>query len=246
MIYLYGIARAADVPREALPWPAGIEGQPVTVMLTSSFAAVISRVAAEAFAEPQVEPRNLDLAWLAPRVIAHQNVVERACQWASFVPAAFATLFSGDTALESYLSREESRFRALLDDLQGQEEWGVKVVLDREAAKAEKLAARKPAWSGLPPGLQYLAERKAVLAIDQELNTEAGERLTALCRLVETMGARSAPALSPDAVSLLLPRSRFALLCELARRFESAGVRLELTGPFPPYSFVRNRAAAAA
>jgi hypothetical protein len=219
-------------------------------------AAILSRVAQSEFCGPAGEKNLQDLAWLAPRACRHEAVLEQVMRLGAVLPARFGTLFSSTASLESFMRQHEDAIRRFLERVRGQEEWAVKGFLDPARAEADWLARRrseKPGLPGLPPGLAYLQEQslriQAKEALDDRVAEVCGNLLEELNLLASEIVPRRIMAHErPDAAremvlnwALLLPS---AAVADFRGRIERAnveqnvgGLALEVSGPWPPYSF---------
>jgi hypothetical protein len=255
--YLYCLARLSRLP----PLPLvgrGLDGQnSLTVATCRDLAAVWSPVPVEDFSGPEAEERLRDLIWIGPRVIRHQEVVAGVMRHSPVLPVRFGTIFASLANLEKVLQRHSETIAGFLDRLTDQEEWAVKGMLDRSAAQEKlfslKLARESERLGALSPGTRYFQEQRLRAGCDQELQLW----LQAVCRKLWTdlgdyaaevrerrLLSREATGRDQDMVwnwALLMPRpavSGFqALIQDVNAQYAEHGLRLECTGPWPPYSF---------
>lgn len=252
--YLFCIARADLLP-PSLDLEGLEDGSKVLQERQGDLAAVLSEVSLEDFTGPQAEARLKDLAWLAPRALKHEQIIEETARRSPVLPARFGTIFSTLSSLEEQMSRHHDAIRAFLDRTDRAEEWGLKGYLDRgkaqERAVDEEMAARSPQLSA-SPGLRYMQERKlrgeADAKVSRWLRETAAEMKEQLSQTaLETAERRllAGPAEIPGEMVLnwafLVPksgadafRSKVELLGPTVRGW---GLALEIAGPFPPYSF---------
>lgn len=259
--WLYAVARGldvtlleelrgvADAPVSGVPVPAEAGGDPLI--------AVVSPVSLAEFGE-QALRRNLeDLDWLAATARAHDAVVAAVSGAASAaVPLRLATVCFDDDRVRELVDESRAEFATTLDALTGRTEWGVKVYTDpaalasTEAPTPATTAGTASATAG-GSGAAYLRRRKAALSAretGERLAAEHGERLHS--RLAEAAVAyrRHAPQdpkLSGERAHMVLNGAylvdddRANAFAELVRALdaEHEAVRVELTGPWPPYSF---------
>jgi hypothetical protein len=153
------------------------------------------------------------------------------------------------------LSDKEAQLHVILERVKGHEEWGVNVYCDRTVLlenitpRLREMAAT--AKSALP-GQSYLLQKKieALRADEGKLEIERTtkrieERLSGL-----SDGVSRVRVLKVETTEHGELRSKFAFLVskarledfrdaaeEIAREIESAGIRIELTGPWPAYNF---------
>ena len=141
-LYLYCLARIDRLPPSPL-WGQGLDGQnSLAVAIFQDLVAVWSPVPVEDFCGPEAEARMLDLTWIGPRVIRHQEVVAGVMRHSPVLPARFGTIFSSLANLEKVLQRHYDTIAGFLQRITDQEEWAVKGLLDRPGAQ-EKLFSLK-------------------------------------------------------------------------------------------------------
>jgi hypothetical protein len=151
------------------------------------------------------------------------------------------------------LADRRDTLAAALDVLAGREEWSVKLLLDREALAA---GLRGPAEAPAEPGsgAAYLLLRREERRLREALDDRAaGLAEDVHARLQErAVDARVRPAQSRELSgyegdmvlngAYLVEHDQAgelrALVAELEQRHAPLGARIELGGPFPPYSFV--------
>jgi len=220
--------------------------------------AVVSEVPEEDFCGPGAELRMQDLAWVGPRALRHEAVVERVMRDSPVLPVRFGTLFSSQESLAEFLDVHHKTIAQFLEQVSGQDEWSVKGLLDRQQAAqaliSATLVARHEELATLPPGRRYFEEQRRRAATERELSLWLKET----CRQVASGLLRQASNFCECPVVLretadsgvelvlnwafLLPRSATtafrAQIGELNAHHARRGLTLELSGPWPPYRFV--------
>jgi hypothetical protein len=259
-LYVYGFTLAGLVPETGvsanLPIAGVDEPHPPFFRRSGAVAAVLSRVLQSDFCGSAGEKNLRDLAWLAPRACRHEAVLEQVLRLGAVLPARFGTLFSSTASLEGFMRQHETAMVRFLQRAHGQEEWALKGFFDQARAEADWLARRRseePSPPNSPPGAAYLREQgrriKAREALDDQLAEACGELWEELSSLVsEIVQRRILVRETPDAAremvlnwALLLPAAAAA---DFRGRIERAnaeknrgGLALEVSGPWPPYSF---------
>jgi len=256
-IYLYCLARLSRLPPLPLEGK-GMDGRsPLEVAVFQDLAAVWSPVPVADFCGPEAEERMRDLTWIGPRVIRHQEVVAGVMGHSPVLPVRFGTIFTSRANLEKVLQRHSDTIAGFLEGLTDQEEWAVKGMLDRAGAKETlcslKLAREAESLEALSPGKRYFEEQRLRAACDQELQ----RWLQKVCREVWTslrdyaaqvqerrLLSRETTGSDQDMVwnwALLIPRPAVGgfqtQIQDLNAQYAQRGLRLEVTGPWPPYSF---------
>jgi hypothetical protein len=250
-VWLHAVTRGLDPHR--LAGLTGVGGGPVRAVEAEGLAAVVSSVDLNEFGEEPLRRNLEDLPWLETVARTHHAVVDAVGRQGPVVPTRLATVYRDDARIAAMLAERRADFSAVLDRVSGRLEWGVKMyaVSGRPPAPEPAEPSKAPAAGGTGPGTAYLRRRRAQLSADeraQQAALDSAEEVhAALARCAEA--ARRHPPqdrrLSGQAVPMVLngaylvdtaSSQRFgATVTDLAGRYPA--IRLELTGPWPPYSF---------
>jgi hypothetical protein len=252
-LWAYCITRASDPPAIG-----GVQGSPVERIESDGLAVLVSRVPLAEFGEDALRRNLNDLDWLERVARDHETVLEKALAGSTIVPLRICTIFADDEGAARMLTERRSALDTALDVLDGREEWGVKLTVDRAALET---AARERAPEDLDQQLEgqsaggaYMLRRRQ----ERQLR-EAADRLAG--GLAEDVHARlqdwatdavvnppQNPELSGHEGDMLLNAAYLVeaakverlheLVEELRERHRELGARIELTGPWPPYNFV--------
>ncbi|MEV5432113.1 GvpL/GvpF family gas vesicle protein [Streptomyces sp. NPDC052701] len=242
--YVYAVCRPFGTPLQAQL--SGVAGDPPRVLTHHGLVAVVSHVPEQDFAEGPLRAHLEDLDWLTATARAHQGVIDALTTVTTPLPLRLGTVFLDDSGVRTMIEEREDDFRRTLDRLEGRVEWGVKVYLEAEPARAAAPAPQKPA-----SGRDYLRQRRMQTRSHEETWQRAEEFAT---RLHQTLSAYAEdsrlhapqnPALSGSSgrnvlnAAYLVPRARSEEFVEMVDRTkdEAPGIRVELTGPWAAYSF---------
>jgi hypothetical protein len=189
--------------------------------------------------------------------VSHEAVVEHFVDADAVLPMKLFTIFTDDDRVVAHMRAERARLAATAKRVAKHQEWGVRVRLDRTtaAAAAERRIerARRPS-SSAGSGAAYLSRKKAQRDVSLELGTRAREtvaelydRFAAKARLARRRAATELPATGGSLLldaAFLVARSRArafrALAAREARALAPDGYTVDLTGPWPPYTFVQD------
>jgi hypothetical protein len=247
-LWVYGVAERAP---EAVH-PTGIGGLPVRSVAGDGLVAVVSEVGMDDFGESALRAHLEDLAWLEATAKAHHQVIDDLASTQPVVPMRLATVFNSDASLQSMLAERGRELHDVLDRIGQRREWGVKVfAATAERTPKSRADVERGAVAAAGSGAAYLQRRRSQLdASRQARHDEARSaedvhaelsRLAADSRLhppqVPELAGTKAPMLL-NAAYLLDESSerRFSdAVQELARQYRA--IQLQLTGPWPPYSF---------
>jgi Gas vesicle synthesis protein GvpL/GvpF len=258
--YVYCIAESVAARQlDAGSFLSAIEDNAKLEWVTANdLAALASEVPLDLYGEEALAEHLSDATWTAVRAMRHETVVEYVAKRASVVPLRFGTIYLERSSIERLLTDKGRELAQIIERLRGREEWGVNVYWDRATLLASitevsprlrELARQAEAAS---PGQAYLIQKKIEALRVDEGKTALNEIIE---RLEQTLSAHADEAkrlriLKVEATehgelkgkfAFLVKRSQFeefrAAAERLAEENVAAGVRLELTGPWPAYNF---------
>jgi hypothetical protein len=183
-------------------------------------------------------------------------VVESFIDQRAVLPMKLFTIFTSDDRALNQVRGDRRQVDAMVKRVANHIEWGVRATLVRPGAKAAKsVAPRRPSpTKAARTGVAYLSRKKVQRDAAVELAEHAREtvaelydRLAARSRLARRRMASELPAQSGPLLldgAFLVPRSRAtafrALVTREARRLGRVGYQVTLSGPWPPYTFVKD------
>ena len=249
--YVYGVIAADRRPRLTRV-PAGLPGAgPVRLIdLDKGLFIAVADLPLDKYNESAISSGLANLDWVSRVAVAHEAVVESFVASRAVLPMKLFTIFKTDERAFEHVRSQRARIATLVKRVANQQEWGVRVVLDRSlaaAAPTKKVAAART-------GVSYLAHKKVQRDASKELASRARETVASLFdRLASRSGdakRRSASELPAQGGPLLLdaaflvPRARAAVFKTLVARESRAlarqGYGVTVSGPWPPYSFVQD------
>jgi Gas vesicle synthesis protein GvpL/GvpF len=250
--YVYCVVAADRRPRLTRV-PAGLPGAgPVRLLdVGKGLFMAVADLPLDRYGESAINKGLADLDWVSRVAVAHEAVVESFIAAVAVLPMKLFTIFTTDDRALDHVRAQRPRIAALVKRVANQQEWGIRVVLDRTLAAA--LPKKKaPARAG--SGVSYLAQKKAQRDSSRELASRARETVAGL---FERLAARSGDAKRRAASELpaqggpllldaafLVPRARStafkALAARESRTLARQGYGLTVSGPWPPYTFVQD------
>lgn len=205
----------------------------------NGFLCWVSRVSRSEFADALSE-RMRDLEWLSLAGVRHQRVVAEVARQSTALPARFGTVFLTEKSLAEDVARRKTELHAALRKISGADEWGIKIFQLAEPAKASV-----PGESGAA----YL-ERKAK-AMQPRAPRATAQEVQQLAETLESIAREMAPGGNISQgqtglewqASVLVAREnkqKFDAAIQRFARDQQQKYRIEVTGPWPPYSFVKH------
>lgn len=250
--YVYGFVPSGYGAEISSP---GIDGSAdVSTLPLGEIAAVVSPVAVEDLTDAEGGDRALDLDWVAPRALRHEQVVEEVMERSPILPLTFGVIFSSEEVLTEAVAPHRRRIAEFLDYIADKQEWAVKVYADPRKIR-EYLAETGESRGRLPesPGARYLQEKRLLRDLEQraaDARSDAAERIRrelAPAAIAQKSLRLSSRELTGRQEDMLLSAAfleqaddveRFTERVQrLAEEYRPKGFTIEATGPWPPYSF---------
>lgn len=262
--YVYAVTRPADSPLPAEL--VGVANAAVRTVRHGDLEAVVSPVPVADFDAAALRAHLEDLGWLERTARAHERVVDAVASGGCTLPLRLATVYRDDAGVRRMLDSGRDRFVRTLERLEGRVEWGVKVYTDRPepvpaGTPSAPPSASPSATATTPPsrrsgsGRDYLRQRlnarrgqernwERAAEFSRRLHEELSDQAED-ARLHRPQDARlsEAPGRNILNAAYLVTRERAAEFADRVRRVsgaETAGIRVELTGPWAPYSFAES------
>jgi hypothetical protein len=192
---------------------------------------------------------------------AHEDVIDTLMQETTVIPFKFGTILKDEKAALKMLQDEEEKFKRLLSKFAGRAEWGLKIYADTQAF-INHIMQIEPAFKNLEEqraklsrGVAYLLGRK----MEEELKDHTVAQLAKVTEIIfqkleeyayeaklnktlpQTLTGRNKDMILNAAY--LVESEKVARFCNqgksLAEQYEAMGLDLEISGPWPPYSFTQ-------
>ncbi|WP_329112692.1 GvpL/GvpF family gas vesicle protein [Streptomyces sp. NBC_01353] len=265
LTYVYAVVRQTEPLREALTHLRGIGEAPVRLLGHPADPAdtsdagpallsfVISAVPQRDFNEAALKDHFEDLEWLENVARAHHDVVQAVAAHATILPLRMATVYQDDSRARQALVAQRHTFAERLAQLASHTEFGVKIYLPAPASGSDPEApagSDQAAAAATTPGKAYLQHRRAQHHAREAIYRQAqgaAETIEALAARHAAQRVRHAPQRGTLAGAqenvlndaYLIPDEQTdqfrAAIARAAQDFPE--IRIEVTGPWAPYSF---------
>ena len=223
---------------------AGLDGRPIRFVTQDGIGAAYSEVD-EPFPASD-----------ASQAMAYARVVEALHQTGAVLPMRYGRLFQDREQVAQFLQRQSTDLRACLEEIEGCEEMGVRVLLREPARPAPSVrheesrplsVPREGPGHGTTPatGADYLGSRRAIYAERDRAREEAPVVEASILHSLDGLFLKSRVE-RPSAGNKALLSLYFLIRSDGVGAFRVAFQRLRaqsdrallLTGPWPPYNFV--------
>jgi hypothetical protein len=231
-LYVFGVVR--DGPYDL---PAGAR-----LMVEVDLAAVVQEVPLAEYGEEALRQNLNDIAWLEDAARRHETVLDGLLRQTTVIPLRLCTIYRSEEAVRDMLVAERAELGEALERLDGRTEWGVKA-----------FRAPAPVEAVEDSGVAYMDARlRQSSARDRadEAVEDAFARLAALSveALANPLQHRELTGRDDDMVLNGVHLVEDACEGDFRAAVESLqadGLTFELTGPWPPYNFVKRSVEAA-
>lgn len=244
-VWVHAVTRGVD--RNQLDGLTGVGGGPVRLIGPASLAAVVSTVDLTEFGEEPLRHNLEDLDWLESVARSHHQVANAVAQLGPVVPTRLATVHLDDAGVAAELTERGVDLTAALDRVDGRVEWGIKAY----ARPVPTGSAEPDGADADSPGRAYLRRRRNQLTAadrSQRAAKEGAAQLHSAAGQLAEAARRHPPQdrqLSGTSDSMVL-NGAYLVATDRVEEFTAAvrrlaeerpALRVELTGPWPPYSF---------
>ena len=243
--YTYAVTRPFDIATVADV--RGVDDAAICLLQHRDIVAVASAMPPEAADENAVRARLETMDSVAATARAHHAVVDAVAAHGAVVPFRLATIHRDQRRVIDLLRERYVEFEAALDRLAGRVEMGVKVY----AAASARAPVTMAAPGGASPGRDYLRARRA----ERDQRERGTRHAVDVADRVDTTLAETAVERTqhrPQATQLrddhaenilnaayLVQADELPAFHALVRQLgtDAPELRIEVTGPWPPYSF---------
>lgn len=258
--YLYALTGAENLTTQSNQALKGLEDTNTEFIKVKNIVAVFGKVSGQDYSKENIEVKVQDLSWLEQRVYEHYHVQQALTTGqCAIVPLKFCTLFKTKRKIQEFIIEQHALIENLLERLQGNQEWCVKVFRNKLLFKKNlarfdpDIGSRIQLLTSESNGRAFMLKKKLLQDIEA-----ASAKLTKACvvKLVEDLKKVSlewqqnetfaVPEEKDEEMILnfafLLPQNNTGKLKRRVNKFNDkyseAGLALRCSGPWLPYNFV--------
>ncbi|WP_173918091.1 GvpL/GvpF family gas vesicle protein [Halobacillus sp. Marseille-Q1614] len=260
-IYLYGIIKSPLDGADPFSSMKGIDDEhEVHLKEFGELSAVVCHVDESEYGEEVLEEKTNQMEWVQKKAFHHHEMLMKLNEEKTIIPMKFCTIYQSENSLAKMIDDYKSQMLTLIEQLDGKEEWNLKIYCDRE--KLTKLVAdhnlnikeKKEEIAQMSKGRQYLETRKLDQYIEQEAEKEEaqfgsdlhGQLIEwSIQDTVKKNWKRDVTGREEDMCwnsAYLVPlkdvENFLGLISEASEKHKDSGYILEVTGPWPAYHFV--------
>jgi len=247
-VWAYAVI-GGDATGDRIAGLRGVAGEPVRAVAAGGVAAAVGTVGLSEFGEDALRRNLEDLDWVASAARAHDAVITAISKSGPVIPVRMATVYLDDARVARLLQDRHDEFQTALRRVTGRVELGVKAYASLKSLVEQADSAAHEGAKG--SGTAYLLRRRRQLASQEEayrVAAEEAERIHAAL-LKQAVEGKRKPATDRSLSgrqdwmvlngTYLVDHGVVPLFRETVAALDlSTGrIALEVTGPWPPYSF---------
>lgn len=242
--YLFAVTRG--LPEDGLQGVGGIAGSPLQLVACGQLQAVVCTVDLAEYGEEPLRRNLEDLGWVEHLARTHDEVVRSVGGRGTVAPMRLVTIYADDARVREQVGQLHDGLVAALDRVEGCAEWSVKVY-----APGAEQPTEQPARDRATSGAAYLQRKReqatARRSADERSTRIAQEIHDALAGLADAartlapqdprLSGRSEPMIHNGAYLVREEHAGTLRTTVEAVTAQHPGLRVEIQGPWPPYSF---------
>lgn len=254
LIYLYCITKAKPNFNNS----GSIEAK-VYPVYSQGIYAIVSKVSPDEFSEENLKKNLTDMSWVEKGARRHEEVIEEIMKETTVLPFKFATIFQTERNVERLLKENNRKFKNIITDLDGKEEWGLKIYCNLKKLKTmlekedERIKQKDEEIASAGKGKAFFLKKKKGELIKDIINNKISEYTKdSFERLKRASYEAKINKILPKEVTEkkedMILNAAFLMAGKRVREFESIseylktkysdkGLNFDYTGPWPPYNF---------
>ncbi|MCM3690628.1 GvpL/GvpF family gas vesicle protein [Neobacillus niacini] len=262
-LYLYGIILAKELKDAEIPAIIGIDQKRASVIPYKELAAVITPVNPLNFSQQYIDQQLKNTEWLKEKAFHHHECISVLYSQFTVLPMSFCTIFQKEENLKSLLHEQYDVILQKLNALKNMQEMNVKIYCNPEQAFSYVVNQNRAVLElrenivTMPKGKQFIMKKKLNQLIASQLEEEQSgwwhrieqelQLLFVESKLRKNWG-REITERSDDMIvncDFLLDKKKtesfLNKILELEHEYAELGCTFEVSGPWPPYHFSKEK-----
>ena len=254
LLYLYCLTNSKDESNFHLV------NRDLSWIESTGFYFLVKHVSSNEFSEENFHRNVTNIGWLDNKVREHLSVINSIMKIHTVIPFKFGTIFKSIKSIETFAIEYESNLQQNFETIEGCEEWSVKVYCFRNdlAARIDELsietAQMEVEIQQSSAGKAFFLKKKKEILIENEIDELCdgyGQEYFGSF-LIRSELTKRLPLTSSDITgrkdtmilnaTFLVKKEKVAELAQSTERFRlrdaKTGFDIELSGPWPPFSFI--------
>lgn len=218
---------------------------------------IVSDIGLDEYGEEEMASKGEDVNWLKEKAAAFMDIILQVTAFTDIIPMKFLTIFKTEERVRSIITDNLAQFQEDFMKIKGRKELSLKIYCDdkkyKESTVAQDVEEFEKTLAGKAKGAAFFLRKK----FDTELNDKIQSRIcTAANSMIDSLKAECVDTkinklLARELTGVDLPmiqncsflvdnkneESFRNTVGKLADEYSTKGFMLNLSGPWPPYSF---------
>lgn len=221
--------------------------------------AIVSKVTESEFSEENLKKNLANLEWIKTKANIHEKIIEGIMKDVCVVPFKFGTIFNSKSNLKTMLEGHGEELKMNLNNLEGKEEWGVKIYCNIEKLKKNLIQEEEGIlevdreMSSSSPGKAFLLKKKKEELLNITVNREINKcgqdsfetfKKQSLKTRINKLLSKEVTEREDDMIlnsAFLVEKNKVREFIQAAdglkTKYKNKGLNFDCTGPWPPYNF---------
>jgi len=214
------------------------------------------KVSLNEFSEENLKKNLNNLEWLEKHVIEYEKEMEKLNSETTVIPFKFGTVYTSIENMEDFFSSYYDTFVESISYLQDKLEWGIKIFLSRSQFRRWLDSKIQDDSSGKATGAAFFKRKKKEIEMMEQEDVSLNSIVSEICSEIKKNvielkevdfleGPGNNKSLFKPIYGLGVIMEIFkttilsSLIDKLTNRHKEKGIILRLSGPWPPYNFVK-------
>ena len=254
-ILVYCITEDTD---EKITEIEGLDGSGTLYAVKSGgLSAIVSDVSLEEYGEEKMAENGENIEWLKEKAAIFMDIIMKVMGLTNVIPMKFLTIFLSEDRVREIIDENLESFRETFKKIAEHDEFGVKIYCDekkyKDATLAEEVRNFENTLAGKPKGAAFFLKKKFETELDEKIRNKIfsisngfAAELSALTSEMK-INKNLAGEITGIEIPMILncaflvnsdQKELFAGKIEkFGYDFGGSGFHIDLSGPWPPYSF---------
>jgi len=218
---------------------------------------VYSHVNLSEYGEETIKLKGEDLNWIAEHACKFMSIIQLINEAHHLIPMKFLSIFNSEARIQAIIEENYDSLKLKLQKLKGCEEYSVKIYYDhnvfKETEMVEEIESFERSLAEKPIGAAFFLKKKFDCTIDEAVQNKVFKIANSIIESIETtcIEIKSNKLLAKEITGVkdkMIMNYAFLinntqkndfinLINEIKDQYQKCGIKIECSGPWPPYNF---------
>lgn len=223
----------------------------------SGLFAIVSEVSLEEYGEETMSEKGEDIEWLKEKAVIFMDIILKINSISNIIPMKFLTIFTSEERVKNVISENYEQIIHNFNKIKDREELSFKIYCDekkyKEKVMGEEIRIFEDSLIGKPKGAAFFLKKKFDGELDDKIQNRICSMANSLTDAISSLAvdrktnkllAKEITGISTPMIlncAFLVENDNQDLFMtkidELKADYENCGFTIELSGPWPPFSF---------